>query len=121
MAKARTWGATPEGWTHFKRLAPADLLPVVSNPGAEISPRSKMKALGKTPSLYVDTKDGRRVIGFTDWTDHFARPVNIDTWSREPDYGICLQTWPMSSRPASWSFSASRTPRPASGRTAASA
>ena len=92
MAKARTWGATPEGWTHFKRLAPADLLPVVSNPGAEISPRSKMKALGKTPSLYVDTKDGRRVIGFTDWTDHFARPVNIDTWSREPDYGICLQT-----------------------------
>ena len=45
------WGATPEDWNLFSDTLEltADLLPVVSMPGAQISPRSFMKSLGKTP------------------------------------------------------------------------
>lgn len=80
---------SPEAWPAFRRLAKVDLLPVVSDPTAEISPRSTMRSLGKTPSLF---NDKRQVIGFTDWTMHEATVRNIDTWSKESDYGICIQT-----------------------------
>lgn len=83
------WGATPEEWAAFKRLAKADLLPVVSNPHAEISPRSKMKAKGKTPSLY---NHAGQVIGMPDWTEHEATVRNIEAWAEQPDLGLCVQT-----------------------------
>lgn len=89
MAANTHYGATAEDWPHMKRLGKVDLLPVVSNPHAEKSPRTKMKALGKTPSLF---NQHGLAIGFTDWTDHETSLVNIDTWSKVPDYGICLQT-----------------------------
>jgi predicted P-loop ATPase len=85
----KRWGALPEDWAHFKRLAKRDLLPVVSNPEAEISPRSKMKGKGKTPSLY---NHNGHVAGFPDWTDFEAIVPNIEAWSKEPDYGLCIQT-----------------------------
>lgn len=86
-----TYGATKEQWQHFAsalKLA-SDLLPVVSNPNATISPDSKMKALGKTPSQY---NGQRHVAGIADWTSKQATPVEVNRWSKEGDYGICLQT-----------------------------
>jgi len=85
------FGASKSEWTHFDLILGlgADLLPVVSNPHATISPKSKMKALGKTPSLY---NGGRMVVGIPQWTQHRASDIEIDRWSTEPDLGICIQT-----------------------------
>lgn len=85
----KRYGATPDEWAAFKRLAKVDLLPVVSSPNAEISPHSKMKGVGKTPSLY---NGARQAKGFTEWTDHEATVRNIEAWSAEEDYGVCIQT-----------------------------
>ena len=85
------YGAGPEAWAHFDLILGLgeELLPVVSNPTATISPLSKMKGLGKTPSRY----NGRReVAGIADWTSTRATDKQIEAWSAEPDYGICLQT-----------------------------
>lgn len=91
MASSTTYGATPDDWTHFDLVLGlgADLLPVVSNPSAEIDPDSKLKALGKTPSRY---NKARKVVGIAGWTAHQASDQDIARWSREGDYGICLQT-----------------------------
>lgn len=89
--KKQRFGATPEEWDHFSKALglTADLLPVVSNPHATISPRSTLTSLGKTPSLY--NKD-RQVIGIPNWPEHVATPEDIVQWSEEPDYGICVIT-----------------------------
>lgn len=92
MPISKQWGATPADWERFRRMAPADLLPVVSNPNAKISPRSTLKALGKTPSRYVKASGERLAVGFPGWTKHMTEAGEIDAWSAEPDYGICLQT-----------------------------
>ncbi|WP_394762247.1 VapE domain-containing protein [Phenylobacterium sp.] len=85
------WGATPEEWAHFDLMlgVTADLLPVVSNPQAQISPQSRMKSLGKTPSTY--NRQGF-VAGLKDWTDRKTTPQQIEKWSPQSDYGICLKT-----------------------------
>lgn len=85
------YGATPEAWAHFDLVLGLgeDLLPVVCRPDAQISDASKMKALGKTPSLY--NREGK-VVGITDWTAKRATPAEISRWSAQDDYGICLQT-----------------------------
>lgn len=83
------YGAKPAEWACFIGLAGEDLLPVVSNPGAQVSPRSKMKSLGKTPSVY---NDERQVVGIIDWTAKKASPADLARWRAEADYGICLQT-----------------------------
>lgn len=85
------FGATSEEWDHFsnKLGLTADLLPVVSNPQATISPRSSLSSLGKTPSLY---NKERQVIGIPKWTDNIATREDIIRWSEEPDYGICIIT-----------------------------
>lgn len=84
-------GATPDEWDHFDLVLGlgTDLLPVVSNTAAKISPDSKIKELGKTPSLYK--KDGT-VVGIAGWTSHQASDGDIARWAKQPDYGICLQT-----------------------------
>lgn len=85
------WGATKEDWLKLDLLAGVtkDLLPVVSNPNARISPSSKMREKGKTPSYY---KSDRTVVGFGSWTSVEAKGPDIEAWSKEPDYGICIQT-----------------------------
>jgi Virulence-associated protein E/Bifunctional DNA primase/polymerase, N-terminal len=91
MASSNAYGATPDEWDHFDLvlgLGP-DLLPVVSNPTAELSADSKVKDIGKTPSRY--NRD-RKVVGIAGWTAHQASNQDIERWSREPDYGICVQT-----------------------------
>jgi len=91
MHKATTWGASPSDWQSLDLMQglTADLLPVVSNPQAKISPHSKMQALGKTPSRY--NAQGF-VAGFPGWTSHESTGDEVAAWSRNPDYGICLQT-----------------------------
>lgn len=85
------YGAAPEEWAHFDMVLGlgSDLLPVVSNPHATISPGSKMKGLGKTPSRY---NRGRQVGGIPDWTQYRATDADLAHWAKEPDYGICVQT-----------------------------
>jgi predicted P-loop ATPase len=84
-------GASPKEWSLLDLVLgfTADLLPVVSNKNAVISPHSKITQLGKTPSMY-DKK--RQAIGFVGWTAWQASQRDVDRWSREPDYGICVQT-----------------------------
>lgn len=88
---ARPFGATAQEWIHFSDTLGLtdDLLPVVSNPGATISPDSKMRDLGKTPSRY--NKD-RKVVGIPQWTQHVASDRDVGRWSRDNDLGICIQT-----------------------------
>lgn len=91
MPEKKIWGATPDEWFHFDLvLGRTDqLLPVVCNPGAVISPDSKLKALGKTPSRY--NRD-RLATGIKDWTEHVVTERDFTRWSNEPDYGICVRT-----------------------------
>ncbi|EGT0644516.1 hypothetical protein JAF94_002347 [Citrobacter braakii] len=91
MPEKKIWGATPDEWFHFDLvLGRTDqLLPVVCNPGVAISPDSKLKALGKTPSRY--NRD-RLVIGIAQWTEHVTTEHDFARWSKEPDYGICVRT-----------------------------
>lgn len=85
------WGATREDWEHlaYREGLIADLLPVVSNPHAQISVESKMQALGKTPSRY--NKQGF-VAGIPGWTNEVTTPPQVAHWMTNPDYGICIQT-----------------------------
>lgn len=85
------YGATPVDWAHFAdRLAlVADLLPVVSNPSATVSPKSKMRGVGKTPSRY---NAQRQVVGIPAWTDSHTTGDEVSRWARDNDLGICLQT-----------------------------
>jgi predicted P-loop ATPase len=84
-------GATPEVWDHFadKLGLTADLLPVVANLHAEISPESKVAAIGKTPTMY---NRSRKVAGIPKWTRLASTEHLVERWKSEPDYGICLQT-----------------------------
>lgn len=84
-------GASPEDWDQFSLLLglTRDLLPVVSNPEAVISPQSGMRSLGKTPSIY---NGERQVVGLAKWTQRETTMAAVETWSHERDYGICLQT-----------------------------
>lgn len=85
-------GALPAEWDHFeKHLGLGDLLlPVVSNTAAAISPTSKLKGLGKTPSRY---NGAREVVGTGGWTQlPPPKPAELARWKAEPDYGICIRT-----------------------------
>lgn len=87
----KPWGAAAGEWTHFADTLglAADLLPVVSNPKAEISPDSKMRDLGKTPSRY---NRQRQAVGIPQWTQNISSERDISRWMRDSDLGICLQT-----------------------------
>lgn len=88
---APLYGATPSDWDTFTLLLglTTDLLPVVSNPHAEISPDSTMADLGKVPSHY---NRGGKVVGIPGWPKHVASDQDIARWSKNPDYGICVIT-----------------------------
>ena len=87
----RRWGASLEDWHHCSDTLglTSDLLPVVSNQLAVTSPMSSLKGLGKTPSRY---NTDRQVVGIRGWTEHVANAADVEAWSKEPDYGICIQT-----------------------------
>lgn len=85
------WGARPEDWAVLATELGLrdDLLPVVSNPNAKISPQSKMKGVGKTPSRY---NSFGHAAGFPRWPEHRATDSDIRAWQAQPDYGVCIQT-----------------------------
>lgn len=84
------YGATPEEWEHFAlNLGPEDLLPVVSNPNAKRSPKSKVTDFSKVPSDYNREGFAR---GFADWPRYKATDADIRKWMRQSDYGLCVQT-----------------------------
>lgn len=85
------WGACSEDWDHFDLILglTRDLMPVVSNARAIVSPNSSLKEIGKVPSLY---NGARQVVGLPSWTSRETVPGEITRWSREGDLGICLQT-----------------------------
>ncbi|EFE9532554.1 hypothetical protein CDE72_004228 [Escherichia coli] len=92
MPDNKPWGATPDEWFHFDLvLGMTDrLLPVVSNPCAELSPNSKLSHnFGKTPSRY---NGQRKVVGIPDWANYVVTENDFARWSNEPDYGICVRT-----------------------------
>lgn len=91
MAKSHRWGGTPEDWASLSMVAglTEDLLPVVSNPGAKISPDSKLKTLGKVPSLYNSQGEA---VGIANWVEKRTTHKDIDRWIPQSDYGICIQT-----------------------------
>lgn len=80
------WGASREDWFNFSILygLQEDLIPIVSNPHAKISPNSKLKSVGKTPSVYSNGL----AVGLADWTNKRATAQEISKWERVPDYGI---------------------------------
>ena len=84
-------GASAEDWAHFDLVLGlgADLLPVVCDHQASISTASSIKKLGKVPTRF-DSKG--LVVGIKDWPLHKTTYKEIDRWSNEPVYGICLQT-----------------------------
>lgn len=67
----------------------ADLLPVVSRPDAVISANSSLREIGKTPSVYNTSGE---VVGFPKWADYVAAAEDVQSWSENPDYGICVNT-----------------------------
>jgi len=67
----------------------SDILPVLSNPQAIISPDSELTKLGKVPSRY---NAKRQAVGIKKWTSHQSTTAEIDLWSKEQDYGLCVQT-----------------------------
>lgn len=84
-AGAPRYGALPEEWKWAADIfGGANLLPVVSNPDAEISPNSTLKSLGKQPSRYSSGK----VVGIPKWTTYEASEREVSAWRSEPDYGI---------------------------------
>lgn len=86
------YGATPEEWRQWAAIAPDDLLPVVSRPGAEVSSRSGVSAVGKVPTVYTVEGGRRVVVGIPRWTTKQSTPQAVEHWAAEPDYGICVQT-----------------------------
>jgi hypothetical protein len=82
-------GATLDEWAWAaETFGVENLLPVVSNGGAQISPASNLKSLGKTPSRY----SGGRVVGIPKWTSYRATEREIEAWAAQPDYGIFVVT-----------------------------
>jgi len=91
MAELPAYGASPDDWTHFDLVLGlgTDLLPVVSRPDAPLSPDTKIKELGKTPSRF---NARRQVVGIAGWTQHHSSDQELARWAGESDYGICVQT-----------------------------
>ena len=91
MPDTNHYGAQPSDWAHLDLVLGLgeDLLPVVSNPHATISPNSSIKDTGKLPSTY---NQQRQVSGIAAWTQHTSSAHDLQRWSKVNDYGICIQT-----------------------------
>ena len=83
-------GATPEEWGTFRSLdIDCDLLPVVSDLSASISPNSSLRTVGKVPSCF---NSSGQVVGISEWTRKESTPADIERWSIDPRLGICVKT-----------------------------
>lgn len=83
-----TQGATPNDWAIWQRLGlEADLLPVVMDQTATISPQSDIRDLGKTPSRF--NREGHAV-GIPKWTGHQATARDVQRWAADSRLGLCV-------------------------------
>lgn len=83
-------GAAQQDWQRFVDLGLTDdLLPVVSDTSLQISPRSRMGDVGKTPSLV--SGDGH-IVGIPKWTERTTTAAQARQWAKDGRLGICLQT-----------------------------
>ncbi len=64
------------------------LLPIVTDPKAEISPTSKLKDVCKQPSVFTAN---RQVIGFAGWTTHVTTPEELTRWRTDPAMGLGIR------------------------------
>jgi putative DNA primase/helicase len=86
-ALSSSFGATSADWEAWQRLAGSDLLPVVMDPAAKISAKSKLSDLGKSPSRYDQQGE---VVGMPGWTSHIATDRDIARWSTDSRLGMCV-------------------------------
>ncbi len=86
------YGASKAEWAHFDEVLglTADLLPVVSNPSVKTSAASTISNgnRGKVPSQIRQGTVG----GIKEWTNKRSTHDEVNAWSGNPDYGICVQT-----------------------------
>lgn len=85
------WGASVDDWNHLDLILGLgeDLLPIVSDPTAAISPLSSLREVGKVPSLF-NTQG--QAIGLKDWPQRKTTPREIARWAADDRLGIGLQT-----------------------------
>src|SRR5689334_4461478 len=86
------WGALRAEWDHFDLILglTSELLPIVADTTKQIAPSSKLKALGKTPSVLVEPCSNY-VRGIAAWTQHITRAHEVMVWREEPTYSISIQ------------------------------
>lgn len=84
-------GATKSEWVHWDVFLDltSDLLPFVATPNLPLSPHSQLSAYGKVPSLI---NGSGQVVGLSQWPTRVTTDADIAGWSRNPNYGICLNT-----------------------------
>lgn len=85
-------GATAEDWAALVQQGlTEDLLPVVCNSKAKVSPSSSLTDVsrGKVPSVY---NDRRLVVGVPGWVDKRTEKQEVREWAKQRDYGICVIT-----------------------------
>jgi hypothetical protein len=96
----RGFGASPMDWADAVQLGLLEhLLPFIARPNVvplapgdvEGSNGSEVKDFAKVPSRY-HPKRRDRGMGFPGWNGHIATAALVKVWSRQPDYGICIQT-----------------------------
>lgn len=82
-------GASPEEWDAALRAGlESDILPVVCDRSVPIAPKSKLKSLGKTPSLAGPSG----AHGLSNWTNRTTSAHEISQWRNDKRLGISLQT-----------------------------
>lgn len=82
------YGATAKVWRAYEAHGwGASMLPVVSDPSKKIDENSKMKQLGKTPSVL--TPSGT-VVGLSKWTTLTPTQKQRELWASQ-NYGICIR------------------------------
>lgn len=86
-----TSGASHAEWQWFDLMLglTSDLLPFVATPNLPISPHSQLSAYGKVPSLI---NGSGHVVGLSQWPTRVTTDADIAGWSRNMNYGICLNT-----------------------------
>ena len=84
--KSIYYGAYPVEWGNFvRKFGSFDLLPIVSNPNLKVATSSKLKDIGKVPSVI---NNYGYVRGYTDWTSRETTLEQVNEWASNPDYGM---------------------------------
>lgn len=81
-------GAYPAEWNAFQQAGFTDkLLPIVQDLTVKISEKSKLKELGKTPSIINGNGEAA---GITNWTNKTTTYGEVQAWSQNDKLGFCI-------------------------------